>query len=95
MYVIMCLKERGGGGEEEMPNQLMCVLTMWHTEGEWGDRRSIYPSVCLYVCFERLSCSRSKLRNSAGDGADVVAGTCVRACVCVCVSVSVSTSEGF
>ena len=53
--------------------------------GKWGDRRSIYPSVCLYVCFDRLSYLRSKLRNGVGDGADAVASTCVCVFVCVCV----------
>ena len=85
------MRERGRRREREraMQTQLMCVGTMWQTEGGGGrvggggDRRSIYPSMCLYACvcvfvcvcvcvcvcvFDWLSLLRSKLRNSAVDG---------------------------
>lgn len=50
--------------------------------------------MCLYVSFDQLSYLRSKLRNSAGDGADAVASTCVCVYVCVCQLVPVQV-KGF
>ncbi len=91
-------RERERGRREERCRINWCVSApCGRQRGKWGDRRSIYPSVCLYVCFDRLSYLRSKLRNSTGDGADAVASTCVCVCVCVCVCMCVclSACEGF
>lgn len=54
--------------------------------GRWEDRRSVHPSV--YLCFDRLSYSRSKLRDSVGDGG---CGQHLHVCVSACPS----RSEGF
>lgn len=75
--VFVCMKDGKGETGGEMPNQLMCVCTMWQTEGEVG-RQTLYLSFSVFVCvFSLLSYSRSKLRNGAGDGADAAASTCV------------------
>lgn len=79
-------------GSEEKRREERCQIN-WcvsapcgRQRGKWGDRRSIYPSVCLYVSFDWLSYLRSKLRNSPGGGADATASTFVCVYVCVCPS---------
>jgi len=76
--VWLCMKEgerKRGDGKRDAESIDVCLHHV--ADGGGGDRRSIYPSVCLYVCFDRLSYLRSKLRNGAGDGADAVARMCV------------------
>lgn len=53
VWVIVCMKERKGETErEEMPNQLMCVCTMWQTErGEKrGETGGLFILGCVCMC---------------------------------------------
>ena len=92
-------REKKRDGKRDAESIDVCLHHVADRGGSVETDGLFIPSVCLYVCFDRLSYLRSKLRNSPGDGGRgggqmlSPAPFCARVCVCVCVCATVNLSQ--